>query len=164
MLKKYKSKSCISLSVALPTGGTTHVSFNPVTGGGSVFYTSNEKIQAGLEKHPKFGRLFTLDVAAAVPQPTEQHRTGKAAVTKPKNVEQSVPKGDNVLQNGDDSDGKTVSHSTDDEVELKPVEMSCNDDAKDYLVDKFGISRTKLRNRTQIEESGKANGIKFVWV
>ena len=61
MLKRYKSKSCISLSVKLSTGGTTHVSFTPQTGGGSVYYTDNEKVQEGLEKHPKYGKLVYED-------------------------------------------------------------------------------------------------------
>lgn len=134
MLKKYKSKSCVSLSVVLPTGGTTHISFSPVTGSGSVFYTENEKLQAGLESHPKFGKLFSLDSQPVVSAKPAAKSKAKAADTA--------------------SDGKN---------QLKEMEMSCNDDAKDYLVEKFGISRTKLRSREQIESAGIANGIKFIW-
>jgi hypothetical protein len=151
MLKKYKSKSCVSLSVILPTGGTTHISFNPVTGGGSVFYTDNAKIQAGLEKHPKFGKLFTLDGAVTKSKPLDK---------KLKNIEYPKAEKADPVQDQVSKDEATVT----DDAKLKEVEMTCNDDAKDYLVDKFGISRTKLRNRTQIEEAGKAKGIKFVWV
>lgn len=142
MLKKYKSKSCVSLSVVLPTGGTTHISFNPITCGGSVYYTNNEKIQAGLEKHPKYGRLFTLDTTA--------NASEKKAAAKPQPTNQ--PSGN--------TEGTATTETT--TKTLKEVKMSCNDDAKDYLVEKFGISRTKLRSRAQIEASGEANGIKFV--
>ena len=138
MMKKYKAKSCISITVALSTGGTTHVSFNPVTGGGSVYYTKNPIIQAGLENHPKYGKLFTLDssfVQSAKPN------TSKPSAKTP--------------------DAATESEGTTKKV--VEVKMSCNDDAKDYLVEKFGISRTKLRSRAQIEAAGVANGVKFIW-
>lgn len=137
-MKKYKSKSCVSLSVVLPTGGTTHISFNPITGGGSVFYTSNELLQAGLEKHPKYGKLFKLD------------ETGNANVKKAE--ENPLP-----------TEQPTAEVEGTAGTSLKEMKMSCNDDAKDFLVDKFGISRTKLRSRVQIEAAGEAHGIKFVW-
>ena len=145
MLKKYNSKSCVSLSVVLPTGGTTHISFNPVTGGGSVYYTSNEKIQAGLESHPKFGKLFKLegDVKPSM------------KVIKPSGKPESTTADAKTENPAEEKAGAGTS--------LKEVKMSCNDDAKDYLVEKFGISRTKLRSRAQIESAGISNGIKFVW-
>lgn len=130
MLKKYKSKSCVSVSVALPTGGNAHVSFSPVTGGGSYFYTDNEVLQKGLEKHPKFGKLFKLDVVAEV---------------KPQ--VKAVPKVEQKAEN----DG------------IKRIEVSNNEDAKDYLADKFGISHTKMRTRAAIDTIAKSKGIEFIW-
>ena len=44
------------------------------------------------------------------------------------------------------------------------VEVSCLDDAKDYLVEKFGISRTKLRSEKAIRESGESHGVEFVGI
>ena len=148
MLKKYKSKSCVSLSVVLPTGGTTHISFNPITGGGSVYYTNNEKIQAGLEKHPKYGKLFKLE-NEVTPSVEAVKPSGKAEGTTAEK-----PDGDAAGTTAADKTAGTA---------LKEIKMSCNDDAKDYLVEKFGISRTKLRSRAQIEAAGISNGIKFVW-
>lgn len=47
--------------------------------------------------------------------------------------------------------------------EAKPKEkektFACYEDAKDYLVDTFGVSRTKLRSKTAIEAAAKANNI-----
>lgn len=134
MLKKYKAKSCISLSIQLATGGSTHVSFTPLTGGGSVFYTDNEKIQSGLENHPKFGKLF---------------RSEELPVSSPS---EDTP---NEIV---DDETKNVNGSA-----LRKVKVLCNDDAKDYLADKFNVSRSKLRSRSQIEDFGKKNGIEFVW-
>ena len=128
MRKKYKAKSHVSLSVALSSGKSTHVTFSPLTGGGSVYYTDNPELQRALEHHPKYGKLFKVDesepaVAAAAP--------AKAAPDKP-------------------ADG------------VKEMKFACLDDAKDWLVDKYGLSRTKLRSRTAIIEAGKKEGIELV--
>lgn len=41
----------------------------------------------------------------------------------------------------------------------KEKTFACYEDAKDYLVETFGISRTKLRSKTAIEAAAKANNI-----
>lgn len=47
--------------------------------------------------------------------------------------------------------------------EPKPKErkmsFACYDDAKDYLVNTYGISRTKLRTQTAIQNTAKAHNI-----
>lgn len=136
MLKKYKANSHVSLSVLLDSGKSTHVSFKPLTGGGSVFYTDDEALQKALESHLKYGKLFKLDQIQKTVAPS------KVSVQK---KEEQPEEQEAVV-------ARVVKH-----------EVTCNDDAKDYLVEKFGISRTKLRSRAQIEESGAANNVEFVW-
>ena len=46
----------------------------------------------------------------------------------------------------------------------KVVDVASLDDAKAYLVDNFGISRTKLRSKKQIEEAAAANGVVFNFI
>lgn len=64
-----------------------------------------------------------------------------------------------------ENDTKTISESdsiskADNEVtSLTPMEFDNNDDAKDFLVSKFGIVRSKLRVRADIIAVGEANGI-----
>ena len=137
MIKVYKSRSCVSVSARMKNGTNVRVSFTPITGKGSVFYTDNERLQEALEKHPKFGRLFFLDGSATQSQSTWQ---GDGSAT------QSQSTGEN-----------------DEEVLTREIKAMCNDDAKDYLAEKYGISRSKLRSRVQIEAAAKANGIQFVW-
>lgn len=43
------------------------------------------------------------------------------------------------------------------------VKVSSVEDAKDYLVDKFGIASSKLRTRAACIAAGEENGIEFVW-
>ena len=75
-MKTYSSKYCVSLNVKIAGGGYMHVSFSPMTGGGSRYCTGDLAVQEALERHPKFGRLFSLDGAekthgpAAEPQGT----------------------------------------------------------------------------------------------
>lgn len=47
--------------------------------------------------------------------------------------------------------------------ELKQVEVHCNDDAKDYLADNFGVSKSKLRNKDIIASVAATYGIEFVY-
>lgn len=142
MLKKYKAKSCISISVALSTGGVAHISFSPMTGGGSTFYTDDAVLQESLEKHPKFGRLFVL---------VEHEQSPMKANTATKDENEPDP------STGEERPIANV-HSS-----VRMVEVQCNDDAKDYLAEKFGVSRSKLRSRAAIDEAAKANGVQFVW-
>lgn len=129
MMKIYKAKSHISLNVRLAGGGVRHVSFNSLTIGGSEFYTEDERLQRGLESHPKYGKLFKLEKEVEPVQKT-------APVSQQGEPESKAPK-------------------------AKIVKVPSLEDAKAYLVENFGISRTKLRSRKQIEDAGAANGIEF---
>lgn len=121
-MKIYKAKSQISLTVNV-NGGNVHVTFSPLTGGGSMFTTNDEQLEAALERHAKFGKLF------------------KVIETKPVEVKKAAPK----AVKKDES----------------KVEVSSAEDAKEYLIDKFGISRTKLRTIKAIKETAEKKGIVF---
>lgn len=62
-----------------------------------------------------------------------------------------------------DVEGETTSgvDMASDEGEYTVVPVTCNEDAKNYLVDKFNCSASKLRNWDAILETGKANGVLF---
>jgi hypothetical protein len=126
MTKKYIAKSHVAFNVVLPSGKSFHVSFLPVTGGGSMFVTSNENLQKAIEKHHKFGKLFKIDI--------NYKDEPEVVVEEAAAVEES---------------------------KIKVMKMASLDDAKAYLADNFGISRTKLRSKKQIEDAAAANGIEF---
>lgn len=129
MTKKYIAKSHVAINVVLPSGKSHHVSFLPLTGGGSMYITDSEDLQKALEGHRKFGKLYKIDI------------TYKDEPELPE-----VPQ----------KQGTEV-------VTVKKVEVASLDDAKNYLVDNFDISRTKLRSKKQIEDAAAANGIEFVF-
>lgn len=62
-----------------------------------------------------------------------------------------------------DVEGKTTSgvDMASDEGEYTVVPVTCNEDAKNYLVDNFNCSARKLTNWATILEVGKANGVLF---
>lgn len=62
-----------------------------------------------------------------------------------------------------DVEGETTSgvDTASDEGEYTVVKVTCNEDAKDYLVDNFNCSASKLRNWDTILATGKANGVLF---
>ena len=161
MLKKYKAKSFISISVTLATGGNTHISFSPVTGGGSVYYTENEKIQAGLEGHPKYGKLFTLEETVANATGTTAKAAGTTAKAAGTTAKAVVPQPTTEEGTQQGAEGASDGEGTGSVYELK---AACNDDAKDWLADKFGVSRSKMRSRQDIEKVAEDNGVKVVWV
>lgn len=127
MTKKYIAKSHVAINVVLPSGKSHHVSFLPLTGGGSMYITDSEDLQKALEGHRKFGKLYKIDISYK---------------DEPEQTEEPQEQGTEV-------------------VTVKKVEVASLDDAKNYLVDNFDISRTKLRSKKQIEDAAAANGIEF---
>jgi len=105
----------------LGNGHSLHVAFSPLTGGGSVYYTDNETIQAALEKHHHFGKLFREE---AIEEPKEE---------APVEVEAGSSK-----------------------IMVKDI-----DEAKEYLCEHYGLSRTKLKTLAAVEAAAAANGIAF---
>lgn len=136
MLKKYTSKTHPSVNIVLPSGKSLHVSFTPITGGSSVYYTKDEAVQKGLESHYKFGKLFKL--AATIDEE-------KLAAAKQAEEE--------AAKKAADGEGK-----------LKEITVACVDDAKDYLSEKYGVSRTKIRSIKAVQEAAATYGIVFVGI
>lgn len=137
MLKKYTSKTHPSVNIVLPSGKSLHVSFTPITGGSSVYYTKDENIQKGLESHYKFGKLFKL--AATIDE---------EKLAAEKKVKEEAAK--NAAAEGEGT--------------LKEIKVACVDDAKDYLSEKYGVSRTKIRSIKAVQESAATFGIVFVGI
>jgi hypothetical protein len=128
-MKRYISKSHVCINVALASGKNMHISFSPLTGGGSVYYAEDPQVQAALERHSRFNSLFRLD-----PYYVEK---------KEEEVTEFV-------------------ESPEEENALRQVTVTCPDDAKDYLADKFGVSRTLIRSVAKIKAVALEHGIEFV--
>ena len=100
-----------------------------------MYITNDENMISALESHVSFGRLFRLAEVIDDKKETSIKATASKAKAEPKK----------------------------DEKKAIDVEVTCSEDAKEYLADKFGMSRSKLRNREQIMAAGAANGVNFIF-
>lgn len=58
---------------------------------------------------------------------------------------------------------KAEEKAEEEEKSLEEVKVNSLDDAKEYLIEHFGMAASKLRSRVQIENGAKQNLVKFIW-
>lgn len=144
MIKTYKANTNISINVVLPSSRKNlHIAFVPMSDGSSVFSTDNEEIQKGIECHYKFGSLFRFVGASNAKKP--KHASGKADMGN-----ENASQIDTEETDGNEGNGTVTK-----------VPVTDLSSAKDYLADKFGISRTSLRSAKAIMEQAALHGIEF---
>lgn len=132
MTKHYISDSHIAINVTLDGGESVHLSFIALSNGGSVFSTDNEELQNAIERHYRFGDLFTLD-----------------HIEEPKNTSETANEEYTSVKESEDGN-------------IQKITVNDLGEAKNYLADTLGISRTSLRSLKTILEVAKANNIEFV--
>lgn len=132
MKKYYSSDSHIAINVLLENGNSMHIAFTPISNGGSVYNTEVEVIQNALENHYRYNDLFVLDREEDTNAPIEESVTDSEQNSK-----------------------------QDEEDEVRKVKVNDLGEAKDYLAETFGVSRTSLRGQKAILEAAKANNIEF---
>lgn len=146
MIKTYKSNTHVSINVVLPSRKNLHITFSPLSNGGSTFTTDQEEIIRAIESHYNFGRLFRIE----------------STIDNTEGEEGGFDTEEGNGTNETNEDKGTGAHGDDTKSGLKQVHVSDLASAKDYLADKFGISRTSLRSQKAILEQAIANGIEFV--
>ena len=144
--KTYKSRTCIAINVVLASKKNRHISFEPCTDGSSTFTTTSSDIQEAIEKHYNYNKLFFLE--SSIVEKEDEKKSEKTTKT-----------GDGVDEPTGDDEPKDTKPTGDD---VKKVEISDIEAAKDYLADTFGISRTLLRSKKAIMEQAEAHNIEFV--
>lgn len=184
MIKTYKSNTNVSINVVLPNKKNLHIAFTPLSDGSSTYTTNNEVIMNAIESHYNFGKLFRLhsvqgeskkNAAKVVETPAKKEEKAEDKPTdNPTPAEDTTvtdygdnenadanENGENNEQNGE-APTEGAETETDTDATLKQVTVSDLAAAKDYLADKFGISRTTLRSKKAIVEQAAAKGIEFV--
>lgn len=131
MTKHYISDSHIAINVTLDGGESMHLSFIALSNGGSVFSTDSEELQNAIERHYRFGDLFTLD-----------------HIEEPKNTSETANEEYTPVKESEDGN-------------IQKITVNDLGEAKNYLADTLGISRTSLRSLKTILEVAKANNIEF---
>lgn len=132
MKKYYSSDSHIAINVLLENGNSMHIAFTPISNGGSTYNTEVEVIQNALENHYRYNDLFVLDREEDTNAPIEE-----------------------PTQNTEEDPNQA------EESNIRKVKVHDLGEAKDYLAETFGVSRTSLRGQKAILEAAKANNIEF---
>jgi conserved domain protein len=130
-MKHYISDSHIAINVTLDGGESVHLSFIALSNGGSIFSTDSEELQTAIERHYRFGDLFTLD-----------------HIEEPKNTSETANEEYTSVKESEDGN-------------IQKITVNDLGEAKNYLADTLGISRTSLRSLKTILEVAKANNIEF---
>lgn len=132
MKKYYSSDSHIAINVLLENGNSMHIAFTPISNGGSTYNTEVEVIQNALENHYRYNDLFVLDREEDTNAPIEE-----------------------PTQNTEEDPNQA------EESNIRKIRVHDLGEAKDYLAETFGVSRTSLRGQKAILEAAKANNIEF---
>ena len=137
MKKKYEANSIVAITVK--TGSFyRRVSFMPLSNGKSCYETESKSLQDAIENHG----FFKSGVINLADEPAPA-KNAEAVMDAPEVTD--AP-----------DDGQT-------EAELKKIVVAGQSDAVDYLTEKFGISRSKLRSQKAIADAGKEHGVEFMY-
>ena len=140
--------------------------------GGEVEICRNEarKDSEGLEQSESSKAEGVIennqDLSGEVVQTGEQENAEEPKILEESETsEESKSENDKQSESSEISEQSEKSNSTEvaEEKALIEVEFACNDDAKDYLEQKFGCVRSKLHNRAAIVAAGKANGVNIIF-
>ena len=118
MKKYYSSDSHIAINILLENGNSMHIAFTPISNGGSTYNTEVEVIQNALENHYRYNDLFVLDREEDTNAPIEE-----------------------PTQNTEEDPNQ------EEESNIRKVKVNDLGEAKDYLAETFGVSRTSLRGK-----------------
>lgn len=133
MRKIYRSDSGIAITIRC--GETTkHINFDTMTMGCSMYISSDEEEQKGIESHAWYGEKFVL------------------AEVEDSKVEAEKAK----------VKAKADADKAAEEKELHTRTFSNVADAKEYVADTFGVSRTQLRSKDAIVNVAKVHGITII--
>ena len=158
-----------TVKVAFTGGSITTQGVTPAT-----FTTEDPVIQFAIERSPEFrnGKIKVVRRATLNEVVEIECNVPKVTADVPSAAHEPIPARSTVtpVENGDnDSDMQTDNEAkAEDSVKTTSattqVEFSCNDDAKDYLEQTFGLVRSKLRNREDIVAAGKAHDVEIIFI
>lgn len=165
-----------NVSINFSDGSISAMGTNPAT-----FTTSNIIIQNAIEASNDFKRgrisiVRSIDLTeelpifrnapAPAPMPAKQTMSDEPTKQDDAPAEQVETAEEVAEQVAEQTEAETAeaAEAAEEPANLTQVEFSCNDDAKDYLEQTFGLIRSKLRNREDIVNAGKQNGVEILFV
>jgi len=171
--KIYGVDNLIDWAVSIKAGKATmrvHFTGGATTARGIVpatFATADPVKQAIIEKSNYFktGQIRVVQVievpddSAAIAR--KERKAARIAAKAASPAEKPLQSTD--TENRTDEGENAVDGAEGVVVKKVQVNVTSVEDAKDYLVDKFGIASSKLRTRAACIAAGEENGIEFIW-
>lgn len=163
-----------TLKVTFTGGSMNAIGVTPAT-----YTTSSFLIQQAIENSNEFkrGRIrivrtIELDEEIHIERPKPATAIAERRNPEPTPTPTPTAEAEKVPEPTEEAevnteDGATSEEQPEESVPTAPltqVEFSCNDDAKDYLEQTFGYVRSKLRNREDIINAGKAHNVEIIFV
>lgn len=147
-----------TLKVTFTGGSMNAIGVTPAT-----FTTGNFLIQQAIENSSEYKR-GRIRIVSTIELDEELRIERAAAAPAPMKSEQA--KESDAPATTEEADGEQTEAEETEETAtpMTQVEFSCNDDAKDYLEQTFGCVRSKLHNRDDIVNAGKANNVEIIFV
>lgn len=105
-------------------------------------------------------KLNPEPIPEPIPEPTPDTASSTESEEQPATVQVATNEG--VVEKPVEEVWPSKSEEPD--APLTQVEFASNDEAKDYLEQNFGLVRSKLRNREDIFNAGKANGVEIIFI
>ena len=140
----------IEVSVAFKGGTASPSGAQP-----AYFMTKDPITQFVIENSKEFKNKF-ITLERSVELPGTHPREAYPKRPTPENPVQSTDTEGRAEEGESQTAGAVGGEKT-------QVKVSSVEDAKDYLVDKFGIASSKLRTRAACIAAGEENGIEFIW-
>ena len=139
MFNKYQAGTDLAFSVMVGNE-RMRIVFEGKTMGSSVYMTRDPKVQKAIESHYWFKDKFFL--AESIDEKKEAAEVKKKAAAKTKKK----------------AAAKTKKKVAD---EKKTHSVTDFEDAKDYLAETFGVSRSKMKTKEDILAIAKENGVEL---
>lgn len=149
-----------TLKVTFTGGSMNAIGVTPAT-----FTTGNFLIQQAIENSSEFKRgRISIVSTIELNEDLRIECATPAPAPAPTKSEQAKESNAPATTGGSDGDEQTKAEGKEESATpMTQVEFSCNDDAKDYLEQTFGCVRSKLRNRDDIVNAGKANNVEIIF-
>ena len=136
-MKTYHAKSELCFNVRMDDG-YRHVAFIPHTMGGSSFTTDDPQLQCAIERHRFFGTLITVTIMREeAPEASQSPISGSGGAPASDKSSATAASGKEPLV----------------------ISFSSLNDAKDYVADQWGISRSRLKHKEDIERFAAKHGV-----
>lgn len=139
------------MKVPFSDGTMTAMGVNP-----AKFTTDNYMVQHAIEQSADYkrGRIYKVNTIELDDEVRIERNELPATGSRMNDTPNKADRADKA-DKSDESDEPEVS-------EVQMVKrFACNDDARDYLESAYGVTRSKMRTRADIQSYGRANGVEI---